>query len=671
MAVTSGFFNALNNDRKYNAEQISAIFDGLIHDGVFDSVGEIFGTVPGDGLQVLVKTGKAWFHHTWTLNDTILPLNLAPADVTRPRYDAVVLEVNTSEAVRNNSIKVLTGTPEVTPSRPAMIHTETVNQYPLAYVMVPAAATEVTASNIQIKVGSSDCPFVTGIVSSVDIDDLFQTWEGEFDEWFANLKAQLSDNVVANLQAQIDQKLDKADKATDAEALAGTNDTKYMTPKKVKESVEKGRTDGPYVIGDFGESTGFATTVGSYKVTVSSTNRNASYACVYGNKLFLTAYFEDSSTKRTSAVIMRNLQTGAVNAYKVSNSTQSASDFGMSFQSASEVVGLYNEGVLYNYSSFYSGLFDMSKEKYHKIPSSTNRILGITSTYVFSAMATKANITVEKQSRNSNSEFTDTPTVTITITQASDFYSPPKVVGITGDKIYFIAKTGVYTHNIVRVDLTDNSYGIIGGTLEYTSAELTVVKTFFDSDYGYVLFKKASNSIMSTLLKIDLSTGAVLNWAAASSSSDLSGLLTYICSCIDLGEEQWILTYGTEGSGIGTPTVQIFHMNKETNKLTAGEKIEVTTVQNVLTRIQKYSYSNEAYENLIPIDKIVVNRVTLEKINPMLRRLFTYMDPSTSSVYYYSVLQFGSNVTHPCFYLTQHDGLIHSSPGIPTLLLTK
>ena len=62
MAVTSGFFNALNNDRKYNAEQISAIFDGLIHDGVFDSIGEIFGTVPGDGLQVLVKTGKAWFH---------------------------------------------------------------------------------------------------------------------------------------------------------------------------------------------------------------------------------------------------------------------------------------------------------------------------------------------------------------------------------------------------------------------------------------------------------------------------------------------------------------------------------------------------------------------------------------------------------------------------------
>ena len=34
MAVTSGFFNSVNHDRLYDAEQLSSIFDGIIIDGV-------------------------------------------------------------------------------------------------------------------------------------------------------------------------------------------------------------------------------------------------------------------------------------------------------------------------------------------------------------------------------------------------------------------------------------------------------------------------------------------------------------------------------------------------------------------------------------------------------------------------------------------------------------
>ena len=34
MSVTYGFYNSLNGDRRYDANQMSAIFDGLIIDGV-------------------------------------------------------------------------------------------------------------------------------------------------------------------------------------------------------------------------------------------------------------------------------------------------------------------------------------------------------------------------------------------------------------------------------------------------------------------------------------------------------------------------------------------------------------------------------------------------------------------------------------------------------------
>ena len=66
MAFTYGFFNSLNGDRKYTAEQLSSIFDGLITDGVFDSIGDILATVPGSGMQVIVKSGKATAHGATT-----------------------------------------------------------------------------------------------------------------------------------------------------------------------------------------------------------------------------------------------------------------------------------------------------------------------------------------------------------------------------------------------------------------------------------------------------------------------------------------------------------------------------------------------------------------------------------------------------------------------------
>lgn len=211
MAFTYGFYNSLNHDRKYSAEQISTIFDTLVKDGVFSHVSGIFGTTPGSGLQVIVKPGLAWFDHTWNQNDSSMPLALQPADVTLTRYDAVVLEVNLAN--RTNRIAVITGTPAVNPTKPAMSNTDTLHQHPLAYVKVPGGATAISAMNIEITVGTAACPFATGILSTASIEVLFQGWEEDFETWFTNIKLQLSDDVVANLQRQIDELKDGAHKA--------------------------------------------------------------------------------------------------------------------------------------------------------------------------------------------------------------------------------------------------------------------------------------------------------------------------------------------------------------------------------------------------------------------------------------------------------------------------
>ena len=203
MAITYGFYNSMNGDRKYDAVQLSSIFDGVIRDGVFQSIGGYLATKPGTGMQVIVSPGKAWFDHTWTVNDADLPLDISPSDLTLSRYDAVVLETDATKAVRENSIKVVKGTPASAPQKPTLTNEGDVHQHPLAYILVPGGSSSIQAQNIEIMVGKSECPFVTSILESVSIEALLEKWEGEFRVWFDDLQDQMSGDVATNLQNQI------------------------------------------------------------------------------------------------------------------------------------------------------------------------------------------------------------------------------------------------------------------------------------------------------------------------------------------------------------------------------------------------------------------------------------------------------------------------------------
>ena len=231
MAVTYGFYDSLNHDRLYNAQQMSAIFDGIINDGVFMSVGNQFHTVAGTGMQVIVKSGRAWFDSTWTLNDVEYPLSIDAADVLLTRIDAVVLEVNSEVATRANTIKVVKGTPASTPAKPTLTNTATIHQHALAYVTVAKNTTAITNSMIEIVVGKTETPYVTAILQTTDITDLFKKWEDYFQKWFDTVRGTLDGDVALNLQNQIttlERKLDSSN-----EALSNLSNAYNATKNKV------------------------------------------------------------------------------------------------------------------------------------------------------------------------------------------------------------------------------------------------------------------------------------------------------------------------------------------------------------------------------------------------------------------------------------------------------
>lgn len=196
MSVSSGFFNSLNGDRKYNAAQMSAIFDGLIIDGVFASIGTAFAVKATGGLTVNVGVGKAWFDHTWTVNDSILPMTAPEAEVLLDRIDAVVLEVNGMESVRNNTIKFVKGNPSSAPSRPTLTNEGNVHQYPLCYIYRKYGTAVINQADITPMVGTESTPFVTGILQTISLDELLGKWQDELDR-FTDARSKEVDDWIA------------------------------------------------------------------------------------------------------------------------------------------------------------------------------------------------------------------------------------------------------------------------------------------------------------------------------------------------------------------------------------------------------------------------------------------------------------------------------------------
>lgn len=180
MAFSFGFFNSINQDRSYDAVQMASIFDGIIRDGVFMHIGTSMMVKSGSGMMVNIGIGRAWFNHTWSLNDALYPVTLDQSEVIQDRIDLIVLEINSSLPVRANSYKVIKGTPSTNPVQPTLIKSSLINQYALAAVRVNRGVTTIDQANIQNLVGLTETPFVTGPLTLMNIDSLVAQWG---DEW--------------------------------------------------------------------------------------------------------------------------------------------------------------------------------------------------------------------------------------------------------------------------------------------------------------------------------------------------------------------------------------------------------------------------------------------------------------------------------------------------------
>ena len=192
--IRSGFFNSKNHDRLYYNSDMSRLFNSLINDGVFQNIGNKFIAKTGTGMQVIIQSGMAYFNSTWIFNDTdyIQAIDAAPIVAGFSRIDGIFLKMGPvdDQNERLNSIYYMAGTPASQDvQRPVPTPTDGEVYIPICYVTVDTDVTEITAAKITNAIGTADCPFVTGILETVEISELLTQWGAQWNEWLAAKQA--------------------------------------------------------------------------------------------------------------------------------------------------------------------------------------------------------------------------------------------------------------------------------------------------------------------------------------------------------------------------------------------------------------------------------------------------------------------------------------------------
>jgi len=183
MAITSGFFDSVEGDRTYDAEQMTTYFEGLISDGIYENIGEAFIVKSAaNGLDITVGSGRALVKTHWIKNDAPITITLSAANVQYPRIDSIFLRYDST--ARTVDVVVVEGTPSASPTAPQPRRTETTYDLFLASVHISKNASAITQSAIHDNRGSSACPWITGLIKQVDTSNLFLQYQAAYYEQF-------------------------------------------------------------------------------------------------------------------------------------------------------------------------------------------------------------------------------------------------------------------------------------------------------------------------------------------------------------------------------------------------------------------------------------------------------------------------------------------------------
>lgn len=180
----SSFFNSVSHDRTYKAEDWAEYFSSFIGNGVFPVPSTGLQVTANDGMNVTVKTGKAWINGYFYFNTSDLNVTLATADGQLNRIDRIVVRWDLTN--RLISAEVKSSSFSAFPSAPLLQRDADIYELALADIYVGAGVTAITQSNItDQRLNTSLCGVVAAVVDQIDTE----AFNAQLQAWFAEYQS--------------------------------------------------------------------------------------------------------------------------------------------------------------------------------------------------------------------------------------------------------------------------------------------------------------------------------------------------------------------------------------------------------------------------------------------------------------------------------------------------
>lgn len=187
--VKSGFYDAVNLDRLYSADDMNKPYSRVIADGVFATnqgtpSSDLQVVSTGTGMQISVMAGQGIFGAKWFQCEGALIITVPNNTAIDSRIDSVVVQIDKRLSGRVGSIVYRTGTPSTDPQPPAINTIENVIEYRLANITVAPGASLISNASIVDLRGTDECPWVTSLIQQVDTSTLWLQYQTAFQELY-------------------------------------------------------------------------------------------------------------------------------------------------------------------------------------------------------------------------------------------------------------------------------------------------------------------------------------------------------------------------------------------------------------------------------------------------------------------------------------------------------
>ena len=204
--VNCGFFDAVNKDRTYSADQMNNPYKRLISNGVFATPQ---GTPSTDlqvsagtaAMDIVVSAGQGLFADKWFENPAAITITVPNNTGLVPRVDSVIVQVDTTVSGRVGNIVYRQGTPASSPAAPAINTVDGVTEYRVANIYVAAGANAINNDAITDLRGSASCPWVTSLIYQMDTSTLFNQWIAAYDNFYEETTRNYEEYVSEQRQA--------------------------------------------------------------------------------------------------------------------------------------------------------------------------------------------------------------------------------------------------------------------------------------------------------------------------------------------------------------------------------------------------------------------------------------------------------------------------------------